>query len=351
MCLAVFAGTRQVHGSTALALVAADRTAVHLKIAIAQKQHCRRRDVAVGRVRRIILDCTAVHLKMCAIGHTNRRIELTADLVICDCTRFQRKNGICAVVLHDTDIRIFQCGALYHNIRAIHDEAAAIQNNAPRVVPSVQFDLSLKLQRSTVLDHKQIFRFMAAVAKDDLLGVRRDDHRFALRNRDRILQLDILFNLDRLPAPGSGVYSILQGHPALFDRITGTRHRWECIRDVGHPRREGSGHGHVVPAVVDGNRFQTGTTIKCAGRDIGQVGADLYFLDSSAFLERIVTQCFQAVRQLHGSGQGRIVECPRPDGFQRFRQVDALDIRPDKGPCSDGLQGRAGLDRFDVWIV
>ena len=295
MCLAVFAGTRQVHGSTALALVAADRTAVHLKIAIAQKQHCRRRDVAVGRVRRIILDCTAVHLKMCAIGHTNRRIEPTSDLVICDCTRFQRKNGICAVVLHDTDIRIFQCGALYHNIRAIHDEAAAIQNNAPRVVLSVQLDASLQLQRSTVLDHKQIFRFVAAVAKDDLLGVRRDDHRFALRNRDRILQLDILFNLDRLPARCSGVYSILQGHPALFDRITGTRHRWECIRDF-HPRREGSGHGHVVPAVVDGNL--TGTPTKCAGRDIGQVGADLYFLKILTIFKRTAAKFGQTVGQL-----------------------------------------------------
>ena len=209
MCLAVFAGTRQVHGSTALALVAADRTAVHLKIAIAQKQHCRRRGVAVGRVRRIILDCTAVHLKMCAIGHTNRRIEPTSDLVICDCTRFQRKNGIFAVVLHDTDIRIFQCGALYHNIRAIHDEAAAIQNNAPRVVPSAQLDASLQLQRSIRLNDKQIVRFMAAVAKDDLPGVRRDDHRFACRNLDRSIQLDILFNYDRFPAHRSGVYGSL----------------------------------------------------------------------------------------------------------------------------------------------
>ena len=174
MCLTVFAGTRQVHGSTALALVAADRTAVHLKIAIAQKQHCRRRDVAVGRVRRIILDCTAVHLKMCAIGHTNRRIEPTSDLVICDCTRFQRKNGICAVVLHDTDIRIFQCGALYHNIRAVQRQFALIINDAAGIVAAIQLNASRKTERRSLRDHKEIFQLTAAVSDDDLPVFGRD---------------------------------------------------------------------------------------------------------------------------------------------------------------------------------
>ena len=190
--------------------IAADRAVGQFKTALAIEQNTRRGQISLLHrcCDLIVLDRAAAHCKGGTLAHTDGTAVCTVDLILFDGAVFQDKFCPFAPVVDHTGVA--RCNAAgEQNVRAIQRQFALVRDHAAGVVPSVQLDTSLKLQRSTLLDHKQIFRFVAAVAKDDLPGVRRDDHRFARRNRDRSFQLDILFNLDRFPARCSGVYSSL----------------------------------------------------------------------------------------------------------------------------------------------
>ena len=328
--------------------IAADLAAGQFKTALAIEQNTRRGQISLLRrcCDLIVLDCAAAHGKGGTLTHTDGTAVCTVDLILFDGAVVQDKFCPFAPVVDHTGVARYNAAG-EQDIRAIQRQFALVQDHTAGVVPSVQLDPSLKLQRSTLPDHKQIFRFMAAVAKDDLPGIRRDDHRFARRNRDRILQLDILFDGDRT-AVFRVIHRLLQGLSALGDRIP-------CVFDgrhrilYGHTLREC--RRDVILTVIHCDLRQAGAAIKRAGRDGRQVGADLHFLDSSAFLERIVTQCFQAVGQLQRTLEFRQIKCITADGFHRIRKFDRRCSCLDERPDPNGAQRVFESDGGDVRIV
>ena len=190
--------------------IVADLAAGQFKTALAIEQNTRRGQRSVLRrcFDLIVLDRAAAHCKGGTLAHADGTAVCTVDLIVFDGAVFQDKVCPCAPVVDHTGVVRYNAAG-EQDARAIQRQFALVRDHTARVVLSVQLDTSLKLQRSILRDHKQIVRFMASVAKDDLPGVRRDDHRFACRNLDRSIQLDILFNYDRFPAHRSGVYGSL----------------------------------------------------------------------------------------------------------------------------------------------